>query len=98
MISSLILIGHICSWVQVLIAEPLAYAKQTPKPLWPPELCVRAIHWWGRTADNLVLARPLWFKVAIWLEVFVQAPFCARLSPASTHRPLAHPAAPILLP
>ena len=36
---------------------------------------MRAIHWWGRTADKLVLARPAWFQVAIWLEVFVQAPF-----------------------
>ena len=33
------------------------------------------MHWWGHLADKLVLARPVWFKAAIWLEVFVQAPF-----------------------
>ena len=38
---------------------------------------MRAIHWWGRTADGLVLARPVWFRVAIWLELLVQAPFYA---------------------
>ena len=38
---------------------------------------MRALHWWGRTADGLVLARPVWFRVAIWLEVLVQAPFYA---------------------
>lgn len=60
---------------QVLIDDPSTYGVAGPKPAWPPEPCVRAIHWWGRTADKLVLARPAWFQVAIWLEVFVQAPF-----------------------
>ena len=62
---------------QVLVADPAVYglpgAVWTPR--WPPELCVRAVHWWGGLADKLVLARPVWFQVAIWLEVFVQAPF-----------------------
>ena len=61
---------------QVLITAPDEYGRAgVPAPLWPPPACVHAIHWWGHTADKLVLARPTWFRVAIWLEVCVQAPF-----------------------
>ena len=59
---------------QVLIADPAGYAALRTKPAWPPPPCVAAIHWWGRHADPLVLARPTWYKVAIWLEILVQAP------------------------
>ena len=62
---------------QVTVVDPARYGQPGFTPLWPPEPCVRAIHWWGRTADTLVLARPAWFRVAIWLEIVVQAPFYA---------------------
>ena len=61
---------------QVLVPDPALYGvpgRFTPR--WPPAPCVAAIHWWGHTADKLVLARPMWFQIAIWLEVVVQAPF-----------------------
>ena len=70
------LITYLIDFEQVLIEDHSAYGKNgAPLPLWPPEPFVRAIHWWGKTADPLVLARPIWFKVAIWIEVLVQAPF-----------------------
>ena len=60
----------------VLIENPATYGQPgTARPAWPPEPCVRAMHWWGRLADPLVLARPVWFQVGIWLEIVVQAPF-----------------------
>lgn len=60
---------------QVMVVDPTKYGQHGFTPLWPPEPCVRAIHWWGHTADKLVLARPPWFRVAIWIEIVVQAPF-----------------------
>jgi len=69
-------ITYLIDMEQVLIDDPSTYG--TPgahTPIWPPTSCVHAIHWWGRTADHLVLARPTWYKIAIWLEVYVQAPF-----------------------
>lgn len=61
---------------QVLISDPRTYGTSAATtPLWPPEVCARAVQWWGRQADALVLARPVWFQVAIWLEIFVQVPF-----------------------
>ena len=59
---------------QVVVADPLLYGRLGHTPRWPPTPCVHAIHWWGRTADPLVLARPTWFQAAIWLEVLIQAP------------------------
>lgn len=59
----------------MLIADPHKYGQPGMTPRWPPAPCVHAVHWWGRVADKLVLARPVWFQIAIWLEVFVQAPF-----------------------
>lgn len=45
-----------------MISDPFTYASaDPPAPVpWPPAACVDAIHWWGRTADKLVLARPVW--------------------------------------
>ena len=60
-----------------MVRAPELYGQPGHTPAWPPAPCVRAIHWWGKTADKLVLARPVWFQVAIWLEIVVQAPFYA---------------------
>jgi steroid 5-alpha reductase family enzyme len=71
-----ILITYLIDFEQVLVPEPSAYGMPGPAtPRWPPAFFVKAVHWWGNTADKLVLARPIWFQVAIWLEVVVQAPF-----------------------
>ena len=72
-----LLITFLIDIEQVMVVDPAKYGQPGFTPLWPPEPCVRAIHWWGRTADELVLARPVWFRVAIWLEILVQAPFYA---------------------
>ena len=72
-----LLITFLIDIEQVTVVDPAKYGQPGFTPPWPPEPCVRAIHWWARTADRLVLARPVWFRVAIWLEVLVQAPFYA---------------------
>jgi len=72
-----IAITYLIDIEQVTVEQPDLYGTPGYTPRWPPEPFVRAIHWWGATADNLVLARPPWYKAAILLEVFVQAPFYA---------------------
>ena len=70
------LITYFIDMEQVLVTNPALYGVPGPlTPRWPPAACVRAVHWWGGLADKLVLARPMWFQIAIWLEVVVQAPF-----------------------
>ena len=42
---------------------------------WPPRFAIDADHWWGRTFDPLQLARPVWWKMTIWIDVLLFGPF-----------------------
>ena len=43
-------------------------------------------HSFGADADALVMARPVWFKAAVWLELVVQLPFYVAAIYAFVHR------------
>lgn len=44
-------------------------------PIWPPKWLVDAAHWFGATYDPLLLARPLWWRMTIWIDVVLFGPF-----------------------
>ena len=44
-------------------------------PLWPPRIAVDVIHFYGRTLDPDLMARPPWWKMTIWIEVIFFGPF-----------------------
>jgi hypothetical protein len=44
-------------------------------PIWPPRAVVDIIHWYGRSFDPLLMARPIWWKFFIWLDDLVFFPF-----------------------
>ncbi len=44
-------------------------------PVWPPPFLVNLSHWWGRTFDPLLLARPVWWRATIWIDVVLFGPF-----------------------
>ena len=54
-----------------MIADPAHYAQ----PLWPPAPLVDLVHWWGRTFDPLLLARPPFWRMTIWIDVLFFGPF-----------------------
>lgn len=56
-----------------MVADPSHFSY----PVWPLPPVVDAIHWWGRNFDPLVLARPLWWRALIWIEVLLYGPFYA---------------------
>jgi len=56
--------------LSVIIADPAHFTY----PLWPPP-AVDAIHWWGRTYDPVLLARPACWKVTIWIDAVFFSPF-----------------------
>jgi len=64
---------YVVSLEQVVIADPLHF---TPPP-WPPASLLALVHWWERTFDPLLLARPAWYRATIWLDVLVFGPFYA---------------------
>lgn len=44
-------------------------------PFWPPKPMVRLIHWYGRNYDPLLMARPPFWMVTMFFDVYVFAPF-----------------------
>jgi hypothetical protein len=46
-------------------------------PLWPPPPLVRLIHSYGRRYDPLLMARPAFWKMTIWIDVVFFGPFYA---------------------
>jgi len=44
-------------------------------PLWPPPPLVDLVHWWGRHFDPLLMARPAFWRMTIWIDVLFFGPF-----------------------
>ena len=68
---NLTFISYVVSLEQVVITDPANFAY----PFWPPRPLVDLIHWWERTYDPLLWARPPWYRATIWLDVLVFGPF-----------------------
>jgi hypothetical protein len=70
---NLLFITYIVDIEQLIIAD----ASRFHYPLWPPEPLVDLVHWWGRTFDPLLLARPPWWRATIWIDSLFFGPFYA---------------------
>jgi emopamil binding protein len=64
---------YVVSLEQLVIDDPFRF---TP-PLWPPERLLALVHWYEKSFDPLLLARPAWYRATIWLDVLVFGPFYA---------------------
>lgn len=64
-------ITYIVDIEQLTIADPGSFTQ----PLWPPAPFVDLIHWYGETYDPLLLARPPWWRMTIWIDVLYFGPF-----------------------
>lgn len=64
---------YVVSLEQLVIADPFHFAP----PVWPPERLVALVHWWEKSFDPLLLARPAWYRATIWLDVLLFGPFYA---------------------
>jgi hypothetical protein len=62
---------YVVSLEQVVIVDPASF---TP-PLWPPASLLALVHWWERSFDPLLWARPAWYRATIWLDVLAFGPF-----------------------
>jgi hypothetical protein len=68
---NLLFVSYLIDIEQIIIADPRHFTY----PLWPPAPVVDAIHWWGNNYDPLLMARPVFFKVTIWLDNLLYGPF-----------------------
>jgi|SRR5262249_27702979 len=70
---NLLFITYIVDLEQLVIADPSDFDY----PLWPPARLVDLVHWWGRTFDPLLMARPVWWRATIWIDAIFFGPFYA---------------------
>jgi hypothetical protein len=70
---NLTFITYIVDVEQLIIADPSNFQY----PLWPPAPLVDLVHWWGKTFDPVLLARPTWWKMTIWIDSIFFGPFYA---------------------
>jgi hypothetical protein len=70
-IFNLVFITYFFDLEQVVIPN----ASHFTYPVWPPKFLVDLAHWYGRTFDPLMLARPVWWKMTIWIDVLLFGPY-----------------------
>ena len=58
---------------QLTIADPYHFSY----PLWPPHFFVNLVHSYGSRYDPLLMARPPFWKMLIWIDAVVFGPFYA---------------------
>jgi hypothetical protein len=68
---NILFITYVVDLEQLVIADPYHFTY----PLWPPAPAVDAIHWWGRTFDPVLMARPVWWKMTLWIDALGFGPF-----------------------
>ena len=70
-IFNLVFITYFVDVEQVLIPDTSNFTY----PIWPPKAAVDLFHWYGRTYDPLLVARPPFWRATIWLDVLLFGPF-----------------------
>jgi emopamil binding protein len=70
---NLAFITYIVDLEQLVIADPTNFEY----PIWPPQPLVDLIHWYGETYDPLLMARPPFWRMTIWIDVIFFGPFYA---------------------
>jgi hypothetical protein len=66
-------ITYVVDLEQLVVADPAHFSY----PPWPPAPLVDLVHWYGRTYDPLLLARPPFWRMTIWIDVVLFGPFYA---------------------
>jgi hypothetical protein len=67
------LVTYIIDLEQLVIADPSHFTY----PVWPPAPMVDLVHSYGHSLDPLLLARPPFWRMTIWIDVLFFGPFYA---------------------
>jgi hypothetical protein len=68
---NLLFITYFVDIEQLTIANPFHFHY----PLWPPRPIVDMVHAYGRHYDPLLMARPAFWRMTIWIDVIWNGPF-----------------------
>lgn len=66
---NLLVITYIIDIEQLTIPQPNPVPGKFTYPSWPPHAAVDIIHAYGRSYDPLLMARPTFWKMTIWIDV-----------------------------
>lgn len=66
-------ITYVVDLEQLVIRDPSSFTY----PPWPPAPLVDLVHWYGTTFDPLLMARPPFWRMTIWIDVVFFGPFYA---------------------
>jgi hypothetical protein len=66
-------VTYIIDLEQLVIADPQHFSY----PVWPPAPLIDMVHSYGRSLDPLLLARPPFWQMTIWIDVLFFGPFYA---------------------
>jgi hypothetical protein len=64
-------ITYVVDLEQLVIADPDAFRY----PLWPPAPLVDLVQWYGQAYDPLLMARPAFWRMTIWIDVLFFGPY-----------------------
>ena len=70
---NLVFVTYMIDVEQLVISNPDDFQY----PLWPPRWMVDLVHWYGRTFDPVLMARPAWWRATIWIDSLFFGPFYA---------------------
>ncbi|MEN3304186.1 MAG: hypothetical protein V7603_388 [Micromonosporaceae bacterium] len=56
---------------QIVVADPHRFSY----PVWPPAPVIDLVHWYGNHYDPLLMARPPFWRMTIWIDVIFFGPF-----------------------
>jgi hypothetical protein len=64
-------ITYVVDFEQLVVSDP---ARPT-YPIWPPAPLVDLVHWYGSHYDPLLMARPAFWQMTIWIDAVFFGPF-----------------------
>lgn len=70
-------IVYFVDFEQIAIPDYQEFLRTQQYPAWPPVWAVNLVHWWGEKFDPLLLARPPFWMVTIWIDALYFGPFYA---------------------
>ena len=70
---NLCVITYMVDLEQLVIADPHNFRY----PAWPPGPVIDLVHWYGNHYDPLLMARPPFWRMTIWIDVIAFGPFYA---------------------
>lgn len=70
---NLLFVTYVIDLEQIVIPDPTHFTY----PIWPPGPLIDLMHHWGSMVDPLLMARPAWWKMTIWIDALFFGPFYA---------------------